>query len=108
MFLCHHILDLVDKEEEEKKTKPPRRQKGLYLHGEVGTGKTMLLDLLFDALPTEKKKRVHFNAFMLHLYSELNRWCLSYENHNKTDNEFLTPAEYIAENILKVRLLELY
>ncbi|KAH8596345.1 AFG1-like ATPase-domain-containing protein [Bisporella sp. PMI_857] len=45
--------------------------KGLLLHGEVGTGKSMLLDLLADSLPNPKKKRWHFNTFMLEILSRL-------------------------------------
>ncbi|KAH6613757.1 AFG1-like ATPase-domain-containing protein [Chaetomium sp. MPI-SDFR-AT-0129] len=45
--------------------------KGLFLSGEVGTGKSMLLDLLADGLPTRRKRRWHFNTFMLHTFSKL-------------------------------------
>lgn len=44
---------------------------GLLLHGEVGTGKSMLIDLLADCLPNQKKKRLHFNAFMLETFARL-------------------------------------
>lgn len=54
--------------------------KGLFLSGEVGTGKSMLLDLLADGLPTEKKRRWHFNTFMLYTLSQL-------ENHRKSHPE---------------------
>ncbi|KAK8044727.1 hypothetical protein PG993_004751 [Apiospora rasikravindrae] len=45
--------------------------RGLFLSGEVGTGKSMLLDLLADGLPTSRKKRWHFNTFMLYTFSQL-------------------------------------
>jgi protein AFG1 len=45
--------------------------KGLMLHGEVGTGKSMLIDLFADSLPNQKKRRWHFNTFMLETISRL-------------------------------------
>ena len=45
--------------------------RGLLLHGEVGTGKSMLVDMLADSLPTSKKRRWHFNTFMLETLSRL-------------------------------------
>ena len=45
--------------------------KGFMLHGEVGTGKSMLIDLFADCLPTRKKRRWHFNTFMLETFSKL-------------------------------------
>ncbi|KAF2117613.1 AFG1-like ATPase-domain-containing protein [Lophiotrema nucula] len=45
--------------------------KGLMLHGDVGTGKSMLIDLFADCLPNRKKRRYHFSTFMLHTISQL-------------------------------------
>ncbi|KAK8202877.1 AFG1-like ATPase-domain-containing protein [Phyllosticta capitalensis] len=45
--------------------------RGLMLHGEVGTGKSMLIDLFADCLPNQKKKRFHFNTFMLETFAKL-------------------------------------
>ncbi|XP_068647699.1 uncharacterized protein [Aristolochia californica] len=48
--------------------------KGLYLYGGVGTGKTMLMDLFFEQLPTNWRKiRIHFHDFMLNVHSRLQR-----------------------------------
>ena len=47
--------------------------KGLLLHGEVGTGKSMLVDLFADCLPNRKKRRWHYNTFMLEIMSKLER-----------------------------------
>ena len=44
---------------------------GLLLYGEVGTGKSMLVDLLADCLPNRKKRRWHFNTFMLETFARL-------------------------------------
>ncbi|XP_026405991.1 AFG1-like ATPase isoform X2 [Papaver somniferum] len=48
--------------------------KGLYLYGGVGTGKTMLMDLFYDQLPSNwRKKRIHFHDFMLTVHSRLQK-----------------------------------
>ncbi|MBA8818105.1 cell division protein ZapE [Ochrobactrum sp. P6BS-III] len=46
--------------------------KGLYVHGEVGRGKTMLMDMFFSLLPVERKRRAHFNDFMADVHDRIN------------------------------------
>lgn len=45
---------------------------GLYLHGRVGRGKTLLMDLFYDTLTTQRKVRLHFHHFMYLLHQQLN------------------------------------
>jgi len=44
---------------------------GLYLHGRVGRGKTMLMDLFYENLTIKKKKRIHFHHFIESIHQQL-------------------------------------
>ncbi|EPX75206.1 AFG1 family ATPase [Schizosaccharomyces octosporus yFS286] len=48
----------------------PQIPKGIYLYGDVGCGKTALMDLFYNNLPSNitHSKRIHFHAFMLHIH----------------------------------------
>ena len=45
--------------------------KGLYIHGDVGRGKTMLMDLFFAASEVKRKRRVHFHEFMADVHERV-------------------------------------
>lgn len=44
---------------------------GLYLWGDVGRGKTWLMNLFYESLPFENKQRLHFHHFMLNVHKRL-------------------------------------
>lgn len=47
--------------------------KGLYMYGDVGCGKTMLMDLFYDTLPANisSKSRIHFHNFMQDVHKRM-------------------------------------
>ena len=55
------------------KRREPQPVRGLYIHGGVGRGKTMLMDLFFELLPVRRKRRVHFNDFMADVHDRIGR-----------------------------------
>jgi cell division protein ZapE len=51
-----------------RSSSPP---KGLYIWGDVGRGKTLLMDFFFAAAPVFKKRRAHFNRFMMDVHARI-------------------------------------
>ena len=47
------------------------RIKGLYIYGDVGRGKTMLMDIFFEASPVVRKRRAHFHEFMIDVHERI-------------------------------------
>jgi cell division protein ZapE len=47
------------------------RIKGLYIYGDVGRGKTMLMDLFFKSSPVQRKRRAHFHEFMIDVHERI-------------------------------------
>jgi len=69
--------------------------KGLYIWGGVGRGKTFLMDLFFDNLNVERKKRIHFHRMMHDVHDRL-----------RVQDDVEDPLDRVAEDIAKeIRLL---
>jgi protein AFG1 len=75
---------------------PPDLPRGLYLYGDVGSGKTMLMDLFYDTLPSavKTKTRIHYHNFMQDMHKRLHR--IKMEHGNDIDAVPFVAAE-IAE-----------
>lgn len=67
---------------------------GLYMYGGVGRGKSTLMDMFYDTLPTHKKQRVHFHEFMLGIHQTL------HERRQKSGGDS-DPLPAIATDIAK-------
>ena len=60
----------------------PGLPKGLYMYGDVGSGKTMLMDLFYDTLPENihSKTRIHFHNFMQDVHKQLHKMNMQHGN----------------------------
>ncbi|MCK0508257.1 cell division protein ZapE [Aromatoleum anaerobium] len=73
----------------------PRMPRSVYFWGGVGRGKSFLMDCFFDAVPYQRKRRVHFHAFMQEVQNDL-----------KNFNDAPDPLQRVADRIARqTRLL---
>ncbi len=79
----------------------PVAPRHIYLHGTVGTGKSMLMDLLYANVADPHKLRVHFHDFMLDVHKKIHYW--RQHERRSTDDD---PIEPVAEKMRRrARLL---
>jgi cell division protein ZapE len=70
-------------------SKPQEPERGVYLWGGVGRGKTMMMDLFCTCLPPERALRMHFHRFMRRVHDSLGR-------HSGTTNPLFKVADEFA------------
>lgn len=66
--------------------------KGLYVHGGVGRGKTMLMDFFFELVPVKHKRRVHFNDFMADVHDRIQKQRAARKNGTSRDDDPIPPV----------------
>lgn len=76
-----------------KKANVPR---GLYIFGEVGRGKSMLMDMFVDMAPVAKKRRVHFHAFMQETHARIHAYR---QAHPKAGDPMPAVAKRLAREV---------
>ncbi|AZO10636.1 MULTISPECIES: cell division protein ZapE [unclassified Mesorhizobium] len=71
---------------------------GLYIHGGVGRGKTMLMDFFYELLPVRRKRRVHFNDFMADVQDRIQKHRAARKNGEVKEDDPIPPvARALAE-----------
>ena len=69
--------------------------KGVYLYGEAGVGKTMLMDMCFNSVNVVKKKRIHFQEFMIDIHNRLHQK----RKTSKNSDPLLSVGQEVASEI---------
>jgi cell division protein ZapE len=70
--------------------------KGLYIYGDVGRGKTMLMDFFFETSPVERKRRAHFHEFMLDVHERVHA---IRQQMKRGEHEGEDPIRLVAEEL---------
>jgi cell division protein ZapE len=72
--------------------------KGLYIYGEVGRGKTMLMDLFYEVSPVQRRRRAHFHEFMIDVHERVHglRQKMKVGEHAGED-----PIELVAKDLAR-------
>jgi cell division protein ZapE len=73
--------------------------RGLYVHGDVGRGKTFLMDLFYVSAEVAPKRRAHFHAFMADVHARIHAWRQARKRGEVADDDPIAPlAEALAKD----------
>ncbi len=78
---------------------------GLYVWGSVGRGKTMLMDFFFEEAPLQRKRRIHFHAFMAEAHAAIYAWRQA-DRHKKAKGD--DPIAAVADADRRGRLAAVF
>lgn len=70
----------------------PASTKSLYIWGDVGRGKSLLMDMFYNLAPVEKKRRIHFHELMLEIHAKAH----DLRKHNNNENPIALVARKLA------------
>ncbi|SMN17821.1 similar to Saccharomyces cerevisiae YEL052W AFG1 Conserved protein that may act as a chaperone in the degradation of misfolded or unassembled cytochrome c oxidase subunits [Maudiozyma saulgeensis] len=74
--------------------------KGIYLYGDVGCGKTMLMDLFFTTIPKSlSKRRIHFHQFMQYVHKRTHEITLEQQELRENPEEEIDTIPFLAKEI---------
>ena len=71
---------------------------GVYMQGGVGRGKTFVMDIFYDYVPTLRKKRYHFYEFMIHVHDHMHQQRQKGTDRS-IDADLIEVAEHIAKDV---------
>jgi cell division protein ZapE len=75
-----------------KKPDTAQAPKGLYVWGSVGRGKTMLMDMFFEAAPVKRKRRVHFHEFLADVHGRVHAYRQKIKNGEVKEADPIAPV----------------
>ena len=76
--------------------------KGLYIHGGVGRGKTMLMDMFFELARVKRKRRAHFHEFMADVHDRIHK---HRQRLKAGETKQADPVPPVAESLVEVARL---
>jgi len=85
-----------------RRSEPLSVPHGLYVWGGVGRGKTMLMDMFFEAAAVKRKRRVHFHAFMSDVHGRVHARRAAIKRGNAPDDD---PVPHVAADLAEEAVL---